>query len=298
MDGPHDEIPAKPPQIFTKRLKGYDLALKHSRPRFWLYTAGSYLVGFAAGAKSVETFLSPLFPVGLLVYLLPANIYLYGLNDLADIDTDLLNPKKTDREAVAWGAVRRRLSIYVAGSALAVLLFSWNLTAFLLNSLYILMATFYSLPPIRFKARPFLDSFSNWFYIIPGAAGYHLSSNNLLPPLWFWVVGALWTAGMHALSAVPDIEPDRRAGIKTIATTLGPRGTMFFVSACWTIVAAALALRDPLTLPAFTYPVIALFLTARLEILPSFYWRFPLINTVMGMLAFFYAGLHLIPITL
>jgi hypothetical protein len=129
---------------------------------------------------------------------------------------------------VAWGAVRRRLSIYVAGSALAVLLFSWNLTAFLLNSLYILMATFYSLPPIRFKARPFLDSFSNWFYIIPGAAGYHLSSNNLLPPLWFWVVGALWTAGMHALSAVPDIEPDRRAGIKTIATTLGPRGTMFF----------------------------------------------------------------------
>jgi 4-hydroxybenzoate polyprenyltransferase len=269
------------------------LALIYSRPRFWLYTAGPYMVGYVAGVRSLPEFLNPLFPLGLFVYLLPANLYLYGLNDLADIDTDVLNPKKGGREAVAAGAVRRRLTIYVALSGVAVMLFSWSFASFLLNGLYILMAALYSLPPIRLKARPFLDSFSNWFYLIPGAVGYHLSSG-MLAPLWFWVVGALWTAGMHALSAVPDIRPDLEAGLKTIATTLGPRGTMVFVSVCWLFVSLFLTFRDPIAFPSFVYPAAALYLTVRVEGLPSFYWRFPLINSVMGMLAFFYAGRHLI----
>ncbi len=273
------------------------MALKHSRPRFWLYTAGSYLVGYVAGVQTLGEFANLLFPLGLLIYLLPANIYLYGLNDLADVDTDMLNPKKTGREAMAVGVMRRRLSLYVAFSGAAVMLFSWNPTSFMLNGLYIVMATLYSLPPVRLKARPFLDSFSNWFYVVPAAVGYHLSSG-LLPPLWFWALGVMWTAGMHALSAVPDIEPDRRAGVNTIATFLGPRRTMLFVFINWLGVAAFLATRDPLTLPSFVYPAAALYLIARLEIIPSFYWRFPLINSVMGALAFFYVGRHLIPLAL
>ena len=35
--------------------------LVHSRPRFWLYTAGPFLVGYGAGATALGQFAEPRF---------------------------------------------------------------------------------------------------------------------------------------------------------------------------------------------------------------------------------------------
>ena len=70
--------------------------LRVSRPRFWMYLLGPYMVALAA------TSLRPPVEVWLLgLYLtLPANLLIYGVNDLFDAETDRLNPKKRDYESL------------------------------------------------------------------------------------------------------------------------------------------------------------------------------------------------------
>jgi len=265
--------------------------LVHSRPRFWLYTAGPFLVGYGAGATEPSHFAGLQFIYGMIYFLFFANVYLYGINDLFDLDTDVLNPKKAGPERSAAG-VTRLLAASVVASALAAAPLAVDPAAATLLALYLVLSTIYSTPPLRLKARPLLDSYSNWLYIVPAALGYYLSSG-ALPPPWVWVAGVAWTAGMHALSAVPDIEADRKAGVKTIAVALGPRRAMLFVTVNWLATAVILTARDPLLALSLLYPAIALYLTLRPHLVPTWYWRFPLINTAMGALAFLYATKHI-----
>ena len=72
--------------------------IKLSRPRFWLYLAGPYLVGMAYSAQTAKQFYSFDFLYPLFYFLIPANMFLYGINDLFDKDTDKLNAKKISKE--------------------------------------------------------------------------------------------------------------------------------------------------------------------------------------------------------
>ena len=65
-----------------------------SRPRFWLYLAGTYLVGYAFGAENIYSLQNFNFIIHFLFFLIPANIFLYGINDIYDEDTDQFNQKK------------------------------------------------------------------------------------------------------------------------------------------------------------------------------------------------------------
>jgi 4-hydroxybenzoate polyprenyltransferase len=106
--------------------------------------------------------------------------------------------------------------------------------------LYSAVFVFYSAPPLRFKARPFLDSLSNAAYglpllIVPVALG--------APPVWPAVAGLLaWSVAKHAFDAVQDIEEDREAGITTTAVRLGPRGTAVWSGVWWIASTACFAL--------------------------------------------------------
>ena len=82
--------------------------LKVSRPRFWLYVFGPYLVGLAAGASAREDFLQFKVFAFALYFLLPANLLIYGVNDIFDFETDKLNPKKQDYEILVQPADRWR----------------------------------------------------------------------------------------------------------------------------------------------------------------------------------------------
>ena len=258
--------------------------ITHSRPRFWLYTAGPFLVGYGAGGP--WDFANPLFLYGLLYFLFLANVYLYGVNDVFDLNTDV--SKKRGPERSAAGRVKAlTVASVAAGAPLA-----FDPAAASLFVLFLALSAIYSAPPVRLKARPFLDSYSNWLYIVPAALGYYAASGRLMP-LWAWIAGAAWTAGMHALSAVPDIEHDKKAGLKTVAVVLGRRGTLLFVFGNWLAAAVLLAARDALAAPSFVYPAIALYLFAKPDLVEGWYRRFPAINAAMGALAFFYATRHI-----
>jgi len=257
--------------------------LKRSRPRFWPYLAGPVIVGVAYGAGSVPELFSPPALALFAYFLLPANVFLYGVNDVFDAEIDAENPKKEDREVRYTGDTL--VVALVAGSALlGIALAVWLPTAAPWIAGFLALGAAYSAPPLRLKTAPPLDSISNGLYVLPGVAAYAaLAGEN--PPALAIAGGWLWTMAMHTFSAIPDIEPDRSAGIRTLATVLGRRGTLAYCGLVWLSAAGVFALLDPRAgALLLLYPIlVALWEVAGIAI-DRAYWYYPAINTFVGMI--------------
>jgi 4-hydroxybenzoate polyprenyltransferase len=258
--------------------------LKLSRPRFWLYLAGPVAVGVVYAATSTADLFTATTLTLFAYFLLPANVLLYGVNDVFDVDVDEENPKKEGRE-VRYGG-DRLVPVVVLASGLLVLApvaltppLAWSWIAG-----FLVLGVAYSAPPLRLKTRPPLDSVSNGLYVLPGAAAYAAVAGRH-PPLLAVVGGWLWTMAMHTFSAIPDIDPDRRAGIETTATKLGERRTYAYCAACWALAAVAFGLLD-VRLGALIglYPVGVVLVAQSSIAADRAYWWFPAVNTVVGAL--------------
>jgi 4-hydroxybenzoate polyprenyltransferase len=261
---------------------GYLLRL--SRPRFWLYLAGPALVGAVFAADAPADFLAPRALVLYAYFLGPANVFLYGVNDVFDADIDEENPKKDDRE-VRYRGGRDVVFVVLASGVLAVALLPVLPTEAVFATLvFLALATQYSAPPFRFKTTPLLDSLSNGLYILPGVVTYATVAN-AFPPTLAVAGGWLWTMAMHTFSAIPDIEPDRAAGIETTATFLGEGPTYVYCGVVWTAAAAVFALVDSrLGALLAVYPLFTLWVALSDVSVDRAYWWFPFLNTVVGAL--------------
>ena len=253
-----------------------------SRPRFWLYLAGPVLVGAVYAADAVGDLFAPA-PVVLFVYfLLPANVFLYGINDVFDREIDAANPKKEEKEARYRG--QRWVPIVVAASAILglALLPLVPAAAWPWLGAFLVLGAAYSAPPVRFKTTPLFDSISNGLYVTPGIAAYAAVAG-AQPPALAIAGGWFWAMGMHTFSAIPDLEPDRAAGIRTTATLLGERRTYAYVGACWLASAVAFGAID-LRLGALLalYPLLVGAIVTASVAVDRAYWWFPAINTIVG----------------
>ncbi|GAA0464079.1 prenyltransferase [Halococcus dombrowskii] len=267
-----------PPETTTT---GYLLRL--SRPRFWFYLAGPVVVGVAYGADSLAALFAPIALVLFAYFLVPANVFLYGVNDVFDADIDETNPKKDDREVRYTGDKTVLAAVIVSG--LLALGFVPVLTSAALATLalFVFLAVEYSAPPLRFKTTPLFDSISNGLYVLPGVIAYTAVAGEL-PPIAAVLGGWLWTMGMHTFSAIPDIDPDREAGIRTTATALGERRTYGYCALCWLAAAVSFAfIHILLSVLLLAYPVLV-FAIARSSIdVDRAYWWYPAVNTLVGM---------------
>lgn len=265
-----------------------------SRPRFWIYLFGPYLIGLAAGAVAPQDFLrfdSILFAI---YFLLPANLLVYGINDIFDFETDRLNPKKSEYETLVRPEDHRSLWTWIAilnvPFLLAILFFAPR--AIIPVAVFILLSVFYSAPPIRAKEVSFLDSIFNILYAFPGVFAYQLLTGEF-PPAGIIFAAGLWTAAMHAYSAIPDIEPDRAAGLETIATKLGSWGTHTFCMVCYFVAAVVVSTYSvPIALIGLAYVglmAISLYGPNPGHVFSVYRW-FPIINAVCGFLIFWYVA--------
>ncbi len=204
--------------------------LRISRPRFWIYLLGPFLIGVAANGLN-----QPLLPILIygLYFTVPANLLIYGVNDIFDYQTDILNEKKQGYETLVRPNDRRALWTAIAITNLPFLV------PFLLTGTFqpygcitflgfLFFGIFYSAPPIRAKAIPFLDSIFNVLYFLPGLFGYLLQSSVSSIDVSLLIAASFWCMAMHAYSAVPDIRADRGANLQTIATALGRERTLWF----------------------------------------------------------------------
>lgn len=272
--------------------------LRLSRPRFWIYVFGPYLVGLAAGSTGRSDFLKwPVLLFGVF-FLLPANLLIYGVNDIFDYETDRNNVKKTDYETLVtpeerpalWRAIALLNVPFFLALFLAHLTNRANSAVVISMSAFLFFSLFYSVPPIRAKTKPVLDSVFNVLYICPGVFAYFLIggqalSSQLVLSAWCWAMA------MHAYSAVPDISADRSASLSTVATLLGFRGTLI---ACLLLYVASSTLAFPVlghlaTFLGVVYVALMAFsLTRKSETeLLMVYKLFPVTNTLSGAALFF-----------
>lgn len=253
-----------------------------SRPRFWLYLAGPVLVGVAYAAETASELFAPAAILLFVYFLAPANVFLYGINDIYDREIDAANPKKEAKEARYRG--QRVVPVAVTLCALLPLLFvpfvptaAWPWIA-----AFLALGAAYSSPPVRFKTTPLLDSISNGLYIMPAGAAYAVVSGSQ-PPLIAVLGGWLWAMGMHTFSAIPDIEPDRETGIRTTATVLGERRTYAYCGVCWLASAVAFGALDVrLGALMLVYPALVVAVVTSSVAVDRAYWWFPAINTLVG----------------
>jgi 4-hydroxybenzoate polyprenyltransferase len=95
----------------------------------------------------------------------------------------------------------------------------------------------YSVPGLRFKEVPFLDSLtSSVHFVSPAVYGLVLAGAAFTPQLVALLLAFLaWGVASHAFGAVQDIVPDREGGIASIATVLGAKRTVRFAIVAWAV---------------------------------------------------------------
>lgn len=251
-----------------------------------MHLAGPFLVGLATAGVPFQVAPNLQHAFFLVYFLLPANIFLYGLCDAADADTEAMNPKKNSYEVRL--EKRGRMIAVLAGLVLQIplLLIAHTLPHASLPYLvaFLFLAVIHSLPPIRLKARPFLDSASNVLYALPGFFGYILAGGTSIPfPI---IVAAFaWCVAMHAWRAIPDIEADANAGLSTTATMLGGVWTLRL---CLFLFVLAAALSFPwlgyTAVAAGAIYAVVTIATERVSDETRFliYTRFPRMNILIG----------------
>ncbi len=229
-----------------------------------------------------------MFTVFALYFLFPANLLIYGVNDVYDYETDRLNPKKQGYEGLLEPSqhayVLRRVLFWNLPFVLALPFIP--IQAVYTLGLFVWCAVFYSAPPIRAKARPFWDSlFSAGHYVATGVFGYLLASS-VVSPDWVVVGAALaWCIAMHAYSAVPDIRADTDARLSTIATKLGGNRTIVLCALLYIISAvASFPYLGWVSVVAGVMYVVLMALSYGREdqSLMRLYRLFPLLNAIVG----------------
>ena len=218
-----------------------------ARPISWINTALPFFGGvLAAGAgESLGGWL--LAPI--LWWGAGYNLYLYGINDLYDRESDAANPRKGGAE----GALLRerdtgplRVALILVGLLPATIMaIALPAPAGLAPLVGIVFATLYSAPwLLRARAIPLLDSLvSSLHFVIPPVAGLLLGA--AVNPDWAAPIGALavWGVASHALGALQDVAADQRSGIATVATLLGVRATARVIVLCYALSAFVLAVQ-------------------------------------------------------
>ena len=211
-----------------------------SRPVLWVNTIGTTVIGMWLLGDLWRWDVLPL----LLWVTLPFNLLIYGVNDIFDQETDAQNARKGGLEgARIHGSETRTIVLGVVLTNTPFLIyFLITLPPAALGwiAAYAVIFVFYSMPPLRFKARRYVDSLSNAAYafplvIVPLAVGEQ--------PIWSAAIGLMaWSVAKHTYDAVQDIDEDRAARIRTTAVHLGARGATVWSAVWWALSTVGFAL--------------------------------------------------------
>jgi len=213
------------------------LLFNTSRPISWVNTAYPFAAGYLVCGGSVDAVLI----IGSLFFLIPYNLLMYGINDVFDYESDILNPRKGGVEGaitakkyhplIIWSSILLSLPFVIALMLLTPPV-SW---AVLLVLLFFVVA--YSAKGLRFKEIPFLDSITSSIHFV-GPLIYALSLLGFPAGAWPAVIAFfLWGMASQAFGAVQDVIPDREAKINSITTVMGARTTVWFAVICYSTAA-------------------------------------------------------------
>ena len=214
-----------------------------SRPVSWVNTAFPFFAAYLFVSEQIDLTLI----IGTIFFFIPYNFLMYGINDVFDYESDLRNPRKGGIEGALLDPKFHKTTILTSlGLALGFVIYllwvgSDAADFWLLLTVFAVLA--YSVPKLRFKERPFLDSFTSAVHFVgPMVYGLVLAGSTLADPKAIAAIAAFMAWGMasHAFGAVQDVRADREAGIKSVATQIGARNTVRFAFALYIVAALAI----------------------------------------------------------
>jgi 4-hydroxybenzoate polyprenyltransferase len=238
------------------------LILWSSRPLSWINTAFPFGLAYYVTTEQVDSNLV----IGFFFFLVPYNLLMYGINDVFDYESDIRNPRKGGVEG-ALLPPNLHLATLLASVILPIpflvpLVWSRSASATGVLALALFFVVAYSAKGFRFKEIPFLDSAtSSAHFVMPALYGLVLAEAEI-STVTVTIVAAFFFWGMasHAFGAVQDVVADREAGVASIATVIGAKGTVRFAVALYAL-AGAVLLATPWPLPLIA-PVVLLYIAA------------------------------------
>lgn len=219
--------------LHTKNKSSNNLSIKEllvaSRPFWWVNT----LAGFVASYYIIGQQTNWTLVVGVVFFAFGYNLLMYGINDIYDYESDILNPRKTGVDGsvlpkVKHGSLWRWIFI-INTPLIAWLYIAGNTPSNVWLTIMLFMVIAYSIKGLRFKEVPILDSFTSSFhYTSPFIfGGLLVNANELYIPAF--ITYFVWVMANHAFGAIQDITPDKKANIKSVATQLGAKRTIQLV---------------------------------------------------------------------
>jgi 4-hydroxybenzoate polyprenyltransferase len=196
-----------------------------------------------------HVFGSAAFWLGLLYVTLPLGLVLYGCNDLADVETDRLNPRKGSYLFGARGSQEQlvRLPKYILLVQVPFLCFfaaqlGWGKAVGWLAAVFAATAI-YNVPRFGTKNWPVVDVLTQAGYLLVFVLSSWVNAKPQLP--WYtFVFGGLFAMHSHLFGQIMDIVPDRNAGRRTTAVSFGVVPSKLLIVAllaieCWLVLVYA-----------------------------------------------------------
>jgi lycopene elongase/hydratase (flavuxanthin-forming) len=208
-----------------------------SRPLSWVNTAYPFGAAYLLGGGGVDA----VFWIGVVYFLVPYNLLMYGVNDVFDYESDLRNPRKGGVEGLVltdrWHGPVLVTAALTNLPFIAVLVAAGTVRSTLVLAVVLLAVVAYSAPGLRFKERPLVDSLtSSSHFVGPALFGYVLVDGTFgTPALAVLAAFFCWGVASQAFGAVQDISADVGAGIASVATWLGAAATVRFAIAAYTV---------------------------------------------------------------
>lgn len=209
-----------------------------TRPKFQIPSVTSMIVGLLYSLYSGTT--RVLDPKSMLAAVLVTGPFVAGgalvLNQVFDYRSDRTSSKKD--LPIASGIVKESVGVLLSVILLfmgAIASLTISVQAGVATAIVIALSIMYSTPPIRLKARPYVDSLSNGlcYGVFPTLVGWTVTTP--LSPSLIYVCTPLFLlfTGSHLLLAVPDIKDDKESGVTTTAVVLGQQTSVRIATILW-----------------------------------------------------------------
>ncbi|KAF4660822.1 hypothetical protein FOZ61_003728 [Perkinsus olseni] len=213
--------------LFVRPFQTMDLKtlLKISRPGLWLVYVWLYMWPTGGHGELAKSFK---FWLGLVYCILPLNLMVYGMNDMADLDVDAINDRKNN---YVYGAkaTKQQLSevpsIIVLANGLPIILMAALTGEWVWYITWLLLAL---LVNVAYNRRPLILSRRGPWELPCMAAGNFLvpilscKLNNLpLPPLGSWLFHLCMLWRTHIWFEIMDMYDDAKTDKRTLAVKVG-----------------------------------------------------------------------------
>ncbi len=180
---------------------------------------------FSGYAIAAGTSIYPIKILLILVAAVTARASAMSINRIEGLKYDSINPRKRD-----WALVSGKLKLRTAIFLTVILILIFEVSSFLLNKFVLMLS-----PVVLFLfiTDPMLKKYTEWRHIYMGSvigvgvlAGYLsvIPAFPSSPEIYFlFIASSLWIGGFDMIYVIPDVEYDRKNGLKTVMVRYGIR---------------------------------------------------------------------------